>query len=31
LMRSIRQSIASNSFGAFREDFLSRVAGEKER
>ena len=31
LMRSIRQSIASNSFRSFREDFLSRVAGgEKE-
>jgi len=31
LMRAIRQSIASNSFGSFREAFLSRVAsGEKE-
>jgi queuine tRNA-ribosyltransferase len=31
LMRSIRQSIASNSFGAFRETFLSRfAAGESE-
>ncbi len=31
LMRSIRQAIASNSFGAFREAFLTRVAsGEKE-
>jgi len=31
LMRAIRQAIASNSFGSFREAFLSRVAsGEKE-
>ncbi|MFZ2493110.1 MAG: tRNA guanosine(34) transglycosylase Tgt [Thermoanaerobaculia bacterium] len=31
LMRSIRQSIASNSFRAYREEFLSKVAsGEKE-
>jgi queuine tRNA-ribosyltransferase len=31
LMRSIRQAIASNSFGDFREAFLSRAAsGEKE-
>jgi queuine tRNA-ribosyltransferase len=31
LMRAIRQAIASNSFGTFREAFLSRVAsGEKE-
>jgi len=31
LMRAIRQSVASNSFGSFREAFLSRVAsGEKE-
>ena len=31
LMRAIRQAIASNSFGAFREAFLSRVAsGEKD-
>ena len=31
LMRSIRQAIASNSFGPFREAFLKRVAGgEKE-
>ncbi|HYC59925.1 MAG TPA: tRNA guanosine(34) transglycosylase Tgt [Thermoanaerobaculia bacterium] len=30
LMRAIRQAIASNSFGSFREAFLSRVAsGEK--
>jgi queuine tRNA-ribosyltransferase len=27
LMRAIRQAIASNSFGAFRERFLSKVAG----
>ncbi|HEX9983712.1 MAG TPA: tRNA guanosine(34) transglycosylase Tgt [Thermoanaerobaculia bacterium] len=27
LMRSIRQAIASNSFGAFREAFLSQAAG----
>ena len=27
LMRSIRQAIASNSFGSFRKAFLSRVAG----
>ena len=27
LMRGIRQSIASNSFGAFRETFLSRMSG----
>ena len=27
LMRSIRQAIASNSFGSFRTAFLSRVAG----
>ncbi|MEO6259075.1 MAG: tRNA guanosine(34) transglycosylase Tgt [Thermoanaerobaculia bacterium] len=27
LMRGIRQSIASNSFGAFRETFLSRLQG----
>jgi queuine tRNA-ribosyltransferase len=27
LMRSIRQAIASNSFGSFRNAFLSRVAG----
>lgn len=27
LMRSIRQSIASNSFGPFRNEFLSNVAG----
>jgi queuine/archaeosine tRNA-ribosyltransferase len=26
-MRSIRQAIASNSFGAFREAFLSQAAG----
>ena len=31
LMRSIRQSIASNSFGAYRETFLSRfAAGDRE-
>ena len=31
LMRAIRQSIASNSFGTFRDSFLSRAAGgEKE-
>jgi queuine tRNA-ribosyltransferase len=31
LMRGIRQAIASNSFGPFREAFLSRVAsGEKD-
>ena len=31
LMRSIRQAIASNSFGSFRNQFLSKVAsGEKE-
>ena len=28
LMRSIRQAIASNSFQAFREEFLSRVNKE---
>ena len=27
LMRGIRQSIASNSFAAFRDEFLSRIAG----
>ncbi|HEX7708557.1 MAG TPA: tRNA guanosine(34) transglycosylase Tgt [Thermoanaerobaculia bacterium] len=27
LMRTIRQAIASNSFGAFRERFLSKIAG----
>ena len=27
LMRGIRQSIASNSFGAFRETFLTRLQG----
>jgi queuine tRNA-ribosyltransferase len=31
LMRAIRQSIASNSFGSFREDFLKRIAsGEQD-
>ncbi len=31
LMRAIRQAIASNSFGSYREDFLKRVAsGEQE-
>jgi queuine tRNA-ribosyltransferase len=28
LMRAIRQAVASNSFTAFREDFLSRAASE---
>ena len=30
LMRSIRQAIASHSFGSFREGFLSRAAMEKD-
>jgi queuine tRNA-ribosyltransferase len=29
LMRGVRQAIASNSFGAFRETFLSRFAGSR--
>jgi tRNA-guanine family transglycosylase len=31
LMRAIRQAIASNSFGSYREAFLNRVAsGEQD-
>jgi queuine tRNA-ribosyltransferase len=30
LMRAIRQAIASNSFGSYRDSFLSRVAGSEK-
>jgi queuine tRNA-ribosyltransferase len=30
LMRSIRQAIASNSFGAFRDAFLSRITNHEQ-